>query len=207
MYRVAKALSTSQFYPEIISDGRKMTKTFFATTLLLWFILWSVKFAFLMLYRRLFSGIKFYVRLWWLVVVFCGITLVGCVVTNFTSCQSMSAWFNPGACSTPRDVKAQTISLYFSFAVDVITDLMSMSYRMISRRSISLIKPFSSHVHASGPYLEPSTSSESEDWHRRFVLHWLGVYRSSNHPSGVYRCQIWKLFHAIIYLAGILGDY
>ena len=38
----------------------------------------------------------------------------------------MHAWFTPGLCTTPRDVRAQIASLYYAFAVDVITDLLIM---------------------------------------------------------------------------------
>jgi hypothetical protein len=44
-----------------------------------------------------------------------------------TSCSSMKAWFTPGACQTPRDVRSQIASLYFTYAVDVLSDLMSTS--------------------------------------------------------------------------------
>ena len=43
------------------------------------------------------------------------------------SCSSMKAWFTSGACSTPRDVRAATISLWYAYAVDVVTDLMGIS--------------------------------------------------------------------------------
>jgi hypothetical protein len=36
----------------------------------------------------------------------------------------MKAWFTAGACSTPRDIKAASISLWYAFAVDVLTDLL-----------------------------------------------------------------------------------
>tara|TARA_R110002003_G_scaffold61_2_gene5517 strand:+ start:24167 stop:24937 length:771 start_codon:yes stop_codon:yes gene_type:complete len=39
----------------------------------------------------------------------------------------MRAWFTPGACQTPRDIRSQIASLYFTYAVDVLTDLMGMS--------------------------------------------------------------------------------
>jgi hypothetical protein len=126
MYRVGEAMTTGNMYPEILSDSLLMIKIFFSTTMLLWFVLWGVKFAFLMLYRRLFAGIRFYMRLWWAVLVFCIVTLVGSVISNFVSCSSMDAWFTPGACTTRRDVHAQITSLYFSYAVDVVTDLMIM---------------------------------------------------------------------------------
>lgn len=38
----------------------------------------------------------------------------------------MTAWFTPGACATARDTRAQIISLYYAFAVDVLSDLMIM---------------------------------------------------------------------------------
>lgn len=38
----------------------------------------------------------------------------------------MKAWFTPGGCQTPRDVRSQIASLYYTYAVDVLTDLMSM---------------------------------------------------------------------------------
>ena len=40
------------------------------------------------------------------------------------SCSSMSAWFTAGACNTPRDVRAAYISLWYSYSVDVFTDLL-----------------------------------------------------------------------------------
>jgi hypothetical protein len=39
----------------------------------------------------------------------------------------MSAWFTPGACGTPRDVRAAYISLWYSYSVDVFTDLLGAS--------------------------------------------------------------------------------
>ena len=42
-----------------------------------------------------------------------------------TACSSMKAWFTPGACQTPRDIRSQIASLYYTYAVDVLTDLMS----------------------------------------------------------------------------------
>lgn len=54
-------------------------------------------------------------------------TFIGAVVSHFTSCSSISAWFTVGGCATARDSRAQIISLYYAFAVDVISDLMIMA--------------------------------------------------------------------------------
>jgi len=37
----------------------------------------------------------------------------------------MKAWFTASACSTPRDIKAASISLWYAYAVDILTDLLS----------------------------------------------------------------------------------
>ncbi|EXJ71951.1 uncharacterized protein A1O5_04453 [Cladophialophora psammophila CBS 110553] len=127
MFRVTDA-STGKIpiYPEILDDSLFMIKIFFANTMIFWFTLYSVKFAFLCLYRRLMTGIPVYMKLWWAAAGFCILTLIGCVVSNFTSCHSMHAWFTPGLCAEKRDVRAQIASLYYAYAVDVLSDLFIM---------------------------------------------------------------------------------
>ncbi|KAF2867042.1 hypothetical protein BDV95DRAFT_446823, partial [Massariosphaeria phaeospora] len=114
-------------YATIMADYLFIIKIFFVNTEVFWLVLWSVKFSLLAFYRRLLAGLHtVYIKLWWGVLVFCIVTLIGCIVSNFTSCSSMHAWFTPGACATPRDVQAQIASLYYSYAVDVLSDLMIM---------------------------------------------------------------------------------
>ncbi|KAF3388275.1 hypothetical protein DPV78_012285 [Talaromyces pinophilus] len=126
LYRVDTAVSTGQFYPELLKDSLYVTEIFFANTIIFWIVLWSVKLSLLFLYRRLFVGLPDQMKWWWAVLIFTLLMFIGCVISNFTSCSSMHAWFTPGECSTHRDAVAQVASLYFSFAVDVITDLMIM---------------------------------------------------------------------------------
>jgi hypothetical protein len=52
-------------------------------------------------------------------------SLVGSIASYLLACSSLKAWFTPGACQTPRDIRSQIASLYFTYAVDVLTDLMS----------------------------------------------------------------------------------
>ncbi|ETN37487.1 uncharacterized protein HMPREF1541_07109 [Cyphellophora europaea CBS 101466] len=63
---------------------------------------------------------------WWAVIIFCLLVLAGAITSSMLSCSSMKAWFTAGACSTPRDIKAATISLWYAYAVDMVTDLMIM---------------------------------------------------------------------------------
>ncbi|OJD21941.1 hypothetical protein ACJ73_06716 [Blastomyces percursus] len=96
LYRLTAFLAGGPAYAEFVDDALFIKKIFFCTTLLLWVSLWSVKFSLLVLYRRLLSRLKTEIRLWWVVLIF-----------------------------TVLEVKAQLASLYYSFAVDVITDIMS----------------------------------------------------------------------------------
>ncbi|KLJ09267.1 hypothetical protein EMPG_15293 [Blastomyces silverae] len=127
LYRLTGFLAGGPPYPEFVDDALFIKKIFFCTTLLLWVSLWSVKFSLLVLYRRLLSRLKTEIRLWWVVLIFTVLNLIGCIISNLTSCSSLSAWFSLTGCSSPKEVKAQLASLYYSFAVDVITDIMVMA--------------------------------------------------------------------------------
>lgn len=48
------------------------------------------------------------------------------MITLFLSCSSMQAWFTAGMCYTPRDIVHAAISMWYSYAVDVLTDILSM---------------------------------------------------------------------------------
>lgn len=116
LYRVDRAIGTGVLYPTMEDDALLMIKIFFANTIVFWIVLWSVKLSLLFLYRRLFEGLPDQMRWWWGVFVFTivvsfdsfsstqstGIdrtllqTLIGCIISNFTSCENMHAWFTPG---------------------------------------------------------------------------------------------------------------
>ncbi|KAI5458332.1 hypothetical protein BGZ63DRAFT_427584 [Mariannaea sp. PMI_226] len=115
-----------QPYPTIADDSLYLQKTFFVTTSGLWICLWCVKFSLLALYKKLLNNLPFYQKIWWGVIAFCVVVLAGAITSSMLSCSSLHAWFTAGACSTERDVKASKISLWYSFAVDIITDVIVM---------------------------------------------------------------------------------
>ena len=49
------------------------------------------------------------------------------MVTLFLACSSMHAWFSVGLCYTQRDIVHAAISMWYAYAVDVLTDLLSRS--------------------------------------------------------------------------------
>ncbi|KAK8246395.1 hypothetical protein HDK90DRAFT_9429 [Phyllosticta capitalensis] len=128
MFRVyAVAADPSKMYPGVEEESKIVIKIFFCTSMLLWCTLWSVKFSLLCLYRRLMRQIRVYLILWWCLFIFCIVTFIGAIITNFTSCSSMHAWFTPGLCASNRDIKAQIASLYYAAGVDILSDLMIMA--------------------------------------------------------------------------------
>ncbi|EEH17894.1 hypothetical protein PABG_00457 [Paracoccidioides brasiliensis Pb03] len=114
-------------YAAMEQEALFLKKVFFSTTMLLWLSLWSVKLSLLVLYRRLLALLSTELRLWWGILIFTILSFIGCIISNVTSCGTLSAWFSMTGCSRPRDIKAQIASLYFSYAVDVLTDLMIMA--------------------------------------------------------------------------------
>ncbi|OJJ42848.1 hypothetical protein ASPZODRAFT_1274109 [Penicilliopsis zonata CBS 506.65] len=113
-------------WPDMLDDALFMIQIFFANTMLLWASLWSVKLSLLFLYRTLLQALPDQMKWWWMALGFIIITFIGAIVSNFTSCQSMHAWFTVGECDTHRDAVAEIASLYYSFAVDVLSDIMIM---------------------------------------------------------------------------------
>jgi len=65
-------------YPSIAQDGLFLQKIFFVVTSGLWFTLWCVKASLLALYKRLMTGVKRYIIMWWAVV---GISFIVCDLT------------------------------------------------------------------------------------------------------------------------------
>jgi hypothetical protein len=61
-------------YPELDHDGFLVGRLIFPALIFFWFILWTVKFGLLLLYRKLIAGFPgLYTKIWWFLIVFCGI--------------------------------------------------------------------------------------------------------------------------------------
>lgn len=83
-------------YATLAADLTVMLKEFFAVQIFYWLTLWAVKWSLLSMFRRLTDGLPLYTNIWWGVLGFSLLTFVGCVISNFTSCSSMHAWFTAG---------------------------------------------------------------------------------------------------------------
>ena len=83
-------------YQGFEEDAVLILKIFFPNTLLLWTTLWLVKFALLLQCRRLIDRRPYYITVWWIIVAVTSIFYVGCIVSQFTSCRSLHAWFSYG---------------------------------------------------------------------------------------------------------------
>lgn len=105
----------------------------FAVTLFFWTVLWSVKFSLLLFFRRVILHTD-WLKAWWAICIFTVLTYVGCVISQFMSCDNIHDFTVLGKCSQPRNTRAQIISLYYSFSADVITDfaIMALPLRIVS---------------------------------------------------------------------------
>ncbi|KAJ3485602.1 hypothetical protein NLG97_g6778 [Lecanicillium saksenae] len=135
-----------QPYPKLAEDLVLMLKEFFVVQFFFWLTLWAVKWSLLFMFKRLTEGLPLYTQIWWGVLVYSVLVFIGCCISNFTSCSSMKAWFTAGACSTSaRDARAKEISLWFSLAADLSTDLLIMAVplRVLWNLKISRIEKIS----------------------------------------------------------------
>lgn len=73
---------------EIIDAYASMMKFNFAVTSFFWAVLWSVKASLLLFFRRIIKWTD-WMRVWWIIVIFTGLTFVGCIISEFTSCDSI----------------------------------------------------------------------------------------------------------------------
>jgi hypothetical protein len=140
-------------WPTVQDDLKYLVEMIFAFQFLFWLTLWSVKFSLLWMFRRLTVDIPRCNKIWLAILIFTIITLIGCFVSNLTACHSFEAWFTPGKllvskyapasllvrgdcsimktnsftgeCSLPTDTTRKAASLWYSLAVDLVTDLLS----------------------------------------------------------------------------------
>ena len=80
--------------PQFAERATFFLKAQFAIILLFWTSLWSVKYSFLMFYKKLFTGLS--LRWWWTVCVFTLLAYIGCWITQLTSCEPISNYFTLG---------------------------------------------------------------------------------------------------------------
>ncbi len=97
LYRVSEVGNSDMPpYQGFQEDTVFVLKIFFPNTLLLWTTLWLVKLALLLQCRRLIDRQPRCLAVWWVIVGLTSLFYVGCVVSEFTSCHSLHAWFTFG---------------------------------------------------------------------------------------------------------------
>ncbi|KAK3673911.1 hypothetical protein LTR78_006113 [Recurvomyces mirabilis] len=106
--------------PEFMTRSTFYLKCQFASTVLFWSCLWTVKACFLAFFYQLSNQTLWPRRFWWAVAVITAISYVGCVITYPLSCTS----FVLGQCEKPINIYLSAVSLRFSTAVDMITDFL-----------------------------------------------------------------------------------
>ncbi|KAL4866988.1 hypothetical protein BDV12DRAFT_198718 [Aspergillus spectabilis] len=97
---------------------------------LFWSVLWSVKAAFLALFWEITNNLPHYRRLWWGIVVFCFASYAGCWFASAFTCHPPSDYFRFAKCTKPIDQRGSIISISYSTAVDILSDLMIMGFAL-----------------------------------------------------------------------------
>lgn len=146
MYLVAAVQEGTMRAPaDIASVTSSYMKLQFAIITLFWTCLWTVKFSILVFLNKLNNRLRGQRRMWTFCAAFIGLSYIGCVISYPISCASFKLGKNdpnatqvkreefrlrlrlPGACNTEGHVNRSLASLWYSTAVDVLTDLMCSS--------------------------------------------------------------------------------
>ncbi|KAK4448717.1 hypothetical protein QBC34DRAFT_485402 [Podospora aff. communis PSN243] len=124
---------------ELITQTEQYLRLEFAIIILFWSVLWCVKASFLALYFKLFRELVLYRRVWYLLASFTALAYGGCVITLCLSCGHISNFFKFGQCAKAEYIWASNLSVYYSTAIDVFTDLciMAMPLRLIYNVKVS----------------------------------------------------------------------
>ncbi len=131
----------------------------FPINILFWTVLWCVKASFLALYFKLFRELPSYRRVWYFLAAFTFCAYVGCWITLATSCHPISNFFKFEQCNSKKDIWASRLSIYYSTAVDIFTDLCS---ECTPNRFLNAADPISSDGHAYQVDLQPANIHEAE---------------------------------------------
>ncbi|KAF2124149.1 hypothetical protein P153DRAFT_361336 [Dothidotthia symphoricarpi CBS 119687] len=109
-------------------DIKFMSRVLWSSGMEFWTCLWFIKFALLALYKKLLLGLPMiYLWVWRGTVVFCILTYITCIITGpVIGCESLKKYFERNECFTPTDVRHQTASLYYAYAIDTVTNFMVM---------------------------------------------------------------------------------
>jgi hypothetical protein len=110
---------------ELISAVENYLRFEFAIMVLFWTVLWCVKASFLALYFKLFQELAMYRRAWYILAAFTLCGYAGCWITLSTSCHPISNFFKFEQCNSKKDIWASRMTVYYSTAIDIFTDLCS----------------------------------------------------------------------------------
>jgi hypothetical protein len=129
----------------IFAKITRYLKLQFSATFLFWSCLWSVKASFLAFFKRLTNNLKAHVIAWWVIVGITVLAFVGCVISYPISCSSFEPSkysLEPHArgeqslihilagCSEDINLRLGLVSLRFSTAMDMLTDVLIIALPM-----------------------------------------------------------------------------
>ena len=133
---------------KFMAAGNIYVRYEFVSIGLFWTVTWLVKASFLAFYWRLLNGLVLYQKMWYAICVFSFLAYLGCWISSVLNCDPVSDYWdfgtyyqfllcllygrttinNPdaGKCTSAADERRGTISIAYSTAVDILTDILIM---------------------------------------------------------------------------------
>jgi hypothetical protein len=121
--------------PNFIENAERYMKSSLAALFMFYVGLWTVKMSFLVFFYRLGEQVTYYRISWWIVTIFtvaAGFTCIGTIQYNCLSKPIMEVMIK---CTSHDAIQFQNITLKVNCALDVFTDVLSMSFPIPSSLS------------------------------------------------------------------------
>jgi len=85
------ASGKAPFQPSLVETYDHMMRISFAVTALFWAVLWTVKLSLLLFFRRVLHAMPLEAvkKMWWFVLALTIVTFIGCLVSEFCSCNEL----------------------------------------------------------------------------------------------------------------------
>lgn len=165
--------------PSLMVDGQAYSNASLAIIIIFYSTLWSIKFSFLLFFRRLGKNVRRQKLLWWPVLGFTlGSYMIAVGIIQYR-CLVKSFLYIMESCTTDSAINYQRFSLLFSCILDVLTDISSWQ---IFPLFLSRLTEIPSHVDSNHLALGGSNETPKKTGARWYFLARYYYHRFRNNP-------------------------
>ena len=139
LYYMFDAIAGNGPTDTLLAEGNIYVRYEFASIIVFWSVLWSVKASFLALFWKLFEGLPDYKKWWWSVTIFTFLAYVGCWVASIMNCHPVWLYFDFGIqafAESTQDLFAHGHSNFLQVSAPNLRTFAEPSFQLPTRRQV-----------------------------------------------------------------------